>query len=237
MSTTIDHTERLGDLVQRLPAAASVLERLGIDYCCGGGRTLAEAAGERGLDASTVAVMLEAIAGAGGGGAAPVHEAPTGSLAELSRHIVSAHHEPLRAELPRIADLMATVVRVHGPEHPKLHEVRQVFASMSEELVEHMAREERDLFPLAEALDAGGPAAGELDRELVALLEDDHDAAGAALTTLRELCGGYRPEEAYCGTHRELLRSLQEMEHDLHRHVHEENNILFPHMRAGAGLR
>jgi regulator of cell morphogenesis and NO signaling len=236
LSTTVDHAESLGDIVQRLPAAASVLERLGIDYCCGGGRTLAVAAAEKGLDPATVAVMLEAIGDAAGDGAAGDHPVPSGSLGELSRHIVAAHHEPLRADLPRVGELVATVVRVHGPADPSLHEVERVFTAMRDELVEHMAVEERDLFPLAEALDAADGAPAALDPALIALLEDDHDGVGAALRTLRELCGDYRQEAAHCGTHRNLLRSLEEVERDLHRHVHEENNVLFPRMRARAGI-
>jgi regulator of cell morphogenesis and NO signaling len=236
LSTTVDHAESLGDIIQRLPAAGSVLERLGIDYCCGGGRTLAAAAAEKGLDPATVAVMLEAIEDAAGDGAGGDHPVPSGSLGELSRHIVDAHHEPLRADLPRIGELVATVVRVHGPVDPSLHEVERVFTAMREELVEHMAVEERDLFPLAEALDAPGEGPGTLDPALIALLEDDHDGVGAALRTLRELCGDYRQDAAYCGTHRALLGSLDAIERDLHRHVHEENNVLFPRMRARAGI-
>jgi regulator of cell morphogenesis and NO signaling len=232
VSTTVDHAESVGDIVQRLPATASVLERLGIDYCCGGGRSLAEAAAERGLDPATVAVMLEAV----GQGAVQDHAVPSDSLAELSRHVVDAHHEPLRAGLPRIGRLVATVVRVHGPADPSLHEVERVFTAMSDELVEHMALEERDLFPLAEVLDAGGEGSAAIDPALIALLEDDHDGVGTALRTLRGLCGDYREDAAYCGTHRALLRSLGDLERDMHRHVHEENNILFPRMRARAGI-
>jgi regulator of cell morphogenesis and NO signaling len=236
LSTTVDHAESLGDIVQRLPAAGSVLERLGIDYCCGGGRTLAVAAAEKGLDPATVAVMLEAFCDAAGDGAAGDHPVPAGSLGDLSRHIVSAHHEPLRADLPRVGELVATVVRVHGPADPSLREVERVFTAMRDELVEHMAVEERDLFPAAEALDATGEGPTALDPALIVLLEDDHDGVGAALRTLRELCGGYRQDAAHCGTHRALLRALEEVERDLHRHVHEENNILFPRMRARAGI-
>jgi regulator of cell morphogenesis and NO signaling len=232
VSTTVDHAESVGDIVQRLPAAASVLERLGIDYCCGGGRSLAAAAADRGLDPATVAVMLEAI----GEGATQDHAVPSGSLAELSRHIVETHHEPLRADLPRIGRLVATVVRVHGPADPSLHEVERGFTAMKDEMVEHIAVEERDLFPLAETLDGDGERPAAVDPALLALLEDDHDGVGTALRTLRELCGGYREDAAYCGTHRALLRSLDELEREMHRHVHEENNILFPRMRARAGI-
>ncbi len=229
MSATIDRTESLGDVVLRLPAAADVFERLGFDYCCGGARTLDEAAAEKGLDGATVAAMLEAVV-ATGAAAEVTHRAPVDSPAELARHIVTAHHEPLREQLPRLGELVATVARVHGPDDPRMVEVERVFATMSAELLRHMEREERDVFPLAEAIDGGGPAPA-IDGAVVDLLEDDHDDVGAALGTLRELCGGYRLDEAYCGTHRAMMSGLHDVEVDMHRHVHEENNVLFPRLR------
>lgn len=233
MSIIFDRTARLGDVVRRLPAAADMFERLGFDYCCGGARTLDEAAAGRGLDGATVAAMLEALAAAGGEGQA-THRAPVDSPADLARHIVTAHHQPLRRELPRLADVVATVARVHGPDDPRMVEAERVFTAMSADLLRHMDREERDVFPLAEAMAAGG-AAPAVDGALVDLLEDDHDAVGAALATLRDLCGGYRLDAAYCGTHRAMMSGLQELEADMHRHVHEENNVLFPQLRAYVG--
>jgi regulator of cell morphogenesis and NO signaling len=45
---------------------------------------------------------------------------------------------------------------------------------------------------------------------------------------LRELSGGYATADALCATHRTLLEGLHGLDLDLHQHVHEENNILFP---------
>ena len=232
MSATIDRNESLGDVVQRLPAAADVFERVGFDYCCGGARTLDEAASERVLDGASVAAILDAVAAAVAGA---THTAPVDSPAQLARHIVRDHHEPLRRELPRVGELVATVARVHGPGDPRMVEVERVFTTMSAELLRHMEREERELFPLAEAI-AGGATAPAVDGAVVDLLEADHDEAGAALAALRERCGGYRLDEAYCGTHRAMMSGLNDIEVDMHRHVHEENNVLFPRLREHIGV-
>lgn len=229
MSVTIDGSERLGDVVQRLPAAAGLFERLGFDYCCGGARTLDEAAAERGLDGPTVATMLEALAASGAGGT--IHTAPTESAEALAEHIVSAHHDRLRDELPRLEKLVATVARVHGPQDPKMVEVERVFNRLNVELLEHMEREERDLFPRVPSIVAGN-SSPDADGQLMDLLVENHDDAGAALALLRELCDGYQLDQAYCGTHRAMMGGLQELEIDMHRHVHEENNVLFPQLRA-----
>src|SRR5919112_1762420 len=113
----------LGDLVLDRPAAAALFERLGLDYCCGGRRTLEEACAQRGLDAKTVTVLLDA----------PDmrdvrhHDLGHCSLADLCEHIVARHHEPLRADLPRIDELLATVGRVHGKRHPELADLHRLF--------------------------------------------------------------------------------------------------------------
>jgi regulator of cell morphogenesis and NO signaling len=224
----VDHAPTLGDVVVRRPAAAALFERLGLDYCCGGSQTLEEACARRGLDAATVQVLLDTLGEEEP--AAERHDVAGASVADLCDHIVAAHHEPLRRDLPRIAELVATVVRVHGADHAELHDVERLFTGLRADLEQHMDLEESDLFPACRALAAGEAVH---DARLLALLADNHAETGDALIALRELCGGYREADAFCGTHRTLLRALLAFERDLHQHVHEENNVLFPRVRAG----
>jgi regulator of cell morphogenesis and NO signaling len=224
-----DHAPTLGELVLRRPRAAALFERLGLDYCCGGARTLEEACAARGLDPATVSVLVDTLGGDDPADVEPDHhDIGRATIGELCDHIVAAHHDLLRRELPHVSELVATVVRVHGPGHPELHDVGRVFDGLRAELEEHMAREEADLFPACRALDAGAT----IEDGLIEMLEHDHDATGDALASLRELCGGYHPGDALCGTHRALLQSLHALELDVHQHVHEENNVLFPRVRA-----
>ncbi|HEY1367733.1 MAG TPA: DUF542 domain-containing protein [Gaiellaceae bacterium] len=218
----IDSLSTLGELVRERPARARVLERLGLDYCCGGRRTLAEACEERGLDANTVAVFLA-------GDAEPVASETVdwgeATVAELCAHIVDVHHERLRWELPRLGDLASRAAEAHGAELPELAELRDVFESLRLELEEHIVDEERQLFPRLVAGETPSP-------EELAQLEREHDEAGAALHRLRELTHGYDRDRALCNVHRTLLDGLHGLELDLHQHVHEENNVLFVRARA-----
>jgi regulator of cell morphogenesis and NO signaling len=235
--SAIDPTKTtLGDLVTREPRAASLFEQLGIDYCCGGHRTLAEAAAQRGLDATTLAVLVEGFPREDDRSTVEPHDVARSSMGDLCDHIVVAHHDRLRRELPAIDELVATVVRVHGGEHRELSDLQRTFEGLRHELEVHLDIEERELFPACRRLERSIAPGEEFDASLLALMEDEHDAVGAALVALRELCGDYDESRALCGTHRRLLRALHALERDLHQHVHEENNILFGKLRARLGV-
>jgi regulator of cell morphogenesis and NO signaling len=227
---TLDTDTTIAQIVTDRPATAAVFERLGIDFCCGGERSLADAAGAAGLDAQTLLRTIDAVDAAQGasGGA---HQVADLGTPELIDHIVGEHHATLRRQLPMIGELLETVVRVHGAEDPSLAPLCDRFAALAAELDEHIELEESSLFPACRAAGDGAPLAA----ELIEQLRHDHDAAGAALVELRELGGGYDTEAARCNTHRFLLTQLAEFEQDLHLHVHEENNILFPRVLAAAG--
>jgi regulator of cell morphogenesis and NO signaling len=230
MSAT-DPLATVGQLVAEHPAAAALFERLDVDYCCGGASTLEEACARKGLDAGTVRVLLDALCVESPGAAPEHHDVGRATITDLCDHLVLRHHDPLRMQLARIADLLSTVVRVHGGEHCELVDLERLFAGLRAELEEHLVLEEQRLFPACRALDATGDASA-FDASLVVLLEDDHQATGDVLCALRELSGGFETRHALCGTHRTLLRELRAFELDLHRHVHEENNVLFPKIRA-----
>lgn len=145
----IEPTANLGALVAERPARAELFERLRFDYCCGGRQTLAEACAQRGLDVDTVRELVAALDGAPLRPTGPLEDTDwrRASLTELSDHIVSVHHAGLRRDLPRIAELLATVVRVHGADHPELRDLQRGFAGMRSELEQLLELEERALFP------------------------------------------------------------------------------------------
>jgi regulator of cell morphogenesis and NO signaling len=219
---SIDPSHSLAELVLEGPSSARVLAQLGLDYCCGGRRSLIEACAEQGLDAETVVVFLERQV-------EPVALERTdwasAPLADLCAHIVDEHHNRLRWDLPRLTELAERAASVHGDACPELHELREELAQLRAELEEHIDDEERRLFP---AVVAGEP----LDREELEEFEREHDVTGARLRRLRELARGYETGRALCNTHRALLEGLHGLELDVHQHVHEENNILFPRALA-----
>ncbi len=226
-----ESTATLGGLVASRPRLAPVFERLGLDYCCGGQQTLAEACSERELDPSTVIAMLEVFEAED---AAQPDDVTGLSVAELSEHIVVHHHQPLRPQMDRISELLAKVVRAHGDQDPTTHRLQARFDALRAELEEHMLLEEEELFPACRALERGDRASP-LGGDLLTQLEDTHSSTGAALAELREIGGDYRPENAHCTTHRVLLSELSAFELELHQHIHEENNILFPQVRGLLG--
>jgi regulator of cell morphogenesis and NO signaling len=233
MSTpAISPTTSVGQIVAAQPLLARVFERVGIDYCCGGKRSLAEACAAKGLDAATVAVMLDAAAQ--DLGPKPAISASTISLTALADHIESTHHLYLKEELPLLVEKAERVAQKHAWRDPRLTAVAGTMHALAEEMFSHMAKEERILFPLVRELEQTGAishACGSLANP-IRQMESEHDSAGGALARLRALTDGFTPDADSCNTHRALLAALAELETDLHEHVHKENNVLFPRALA-----
>jgi len=223
----IDPSRTVAELVLEQPSRARVFEELGVDYCCGGKSSLGEACAARGVDVEAALAALESVADEPVLAGATERDWTQASLTELCDHIVSAHHDHLREELPRLDGLPDKVVRAHGDERPELAEIRETFGALRAELEEHMATEEAELFPLVAR---GGP----YDADQVAELEHEHEFAGSALARMRELSGGYDLGRALCSTHHATIDALRELELELHQHIHEENNVLFPRALATA---
>jgi regulator of cell morphogenesis and NO signaling len=212
-------------LVTERPGRSRVFEALGIDYCCGGKRPLAEVCAEKGLDALTVLRMLEAYELEAT--AEDRTDWSKATVGELADHIEEVHHGYLREALPRLAFMVNKVAGRHSDRHPELEELRGVFEEFRGDLEPHMAEEERVVFPLCRGLGDGAEAEGALG-----VMEREHEGAGEALARMRGLTGGYEPPADACNTYRAMLAGLAELERDMHLHVHEENNVLFPKIRA-----
>lgn len=228
-NTRIRAGDTVGEVVACWPALAWVFEKAGIDYCCGGRKTLKDACREKGIDLDELINRLEearVLEGKEDG-----DDAAAMSLAELADHIETTHHTYLRSELPRLDPMTEKVASAHGGKDPRLREVRETFRALATELTSHMKKEEQILFPIVRRLEAGESVQevhGGSIRDTIRQMEHEHDRAGAALKRLRELTDGYAPPEWACNTYRALLDALSHLERDLHQHVHKENNVLFP---------
>ena len=226
----IDPAMTLGDIVTLHPSLAADLERHGLDYCCRGGRTLAEAAGEAGLQAQAVADELSA---------ACVDEPPAAWAGlgpiDLVDHIETVHHHYLRAAFSRIGTLVDKIVVVHGERHRELVDVQRLYAELRSDLEAHLTREEQLLFPkirqLADPAQAHGQQTEQLTDEIEALVTE-HDTVGEILAQLRRATGGYATPPDACATYAACYRALAELEADTHLHVHKESNVLFPAVRT-----
>ncbi len=227
---TVDTAKTVRELAVEMPQATRVFEKLGIDYCCGGGKTLEEACAAARIPVSQV---LESLAGTAAAPAAT--EAAAGSLAELIDHIVAKHHAYVRSEVPRLEQLLLKVVGVHGKNHPELLEIQAQFHGLGGELSMHLMKEEHILFPYIKQMEASvnaghgvpAPMFGSV-RNPIQMMVMEHDSAGDALRTMRENSNGFTTPPDACISYQTLYRALLEFEADLHQHIHLENNILFP---------
>lgn len=222
--------ESVGMLVAEQPLRAAVFDEFGIDYCCGGKQTLAAACERGGIAPDTViASLIESDARV-----AVDQNAENwlnASLTELADHIEQTHHVYLKSELPRLQALADKVAKVHGVREAKLLKVAAIFSAMSDEILEHTAKEELVLFPFMRLLGQGSGrpnAPFATVAKPVSCLESEHDDAGAALMQLRELTDQYTPPEGACTSWQALLAGLAHLDQDLRIHIHKENSILFP---------
>ncbi len=224
--TEITTETTLGEVVNLHPGLARELERRGLDYCCGGRRTLGEASLAAGLDPAVVAGEL-AAASVDLPGAAWADL----TAAELVDHIEATHHRFLWDELPRLTELVAKITAVHGVGHPELVDVGRIFAELRADLEPHLMKEERILFPMIRELAAAGEAptfhCGSL-RNPISVMLTEHDRAGEILARLRAATRGYAVPADGCASYRACYEGLAAVESDTHLHVHKENNVLFP---------
>ena len=225
------------ELANATPGAARVFEKYGIDYCCGGERSLAQACSAAKVNLQDVAEALEMPQPQSGD--RDWHKA---TLAELATYIVEKHHQYVRQEIQRLIPLTAKVADVHGKTHPELEELQSSFRALAEELTTHLMKEERMLFPYIEQLElavnsGGSPAPSPFGtvKNPVRMMMMEHDSAGELLRGMRQLSKNYSSPEGACMSFQMLYRALQEFEADLHQHIHLENNILFPRAVALEG--
>jgi regulator of cell morphogenesis and NO signaling len=220
---TIDSHSTIGDLVAANPAAARVLDGFGLDFCCHGDRTLADASADAGLDLAVVTAKLDDL-DVEGDTSWTTLDPPA-----LADYIVDTHHRYLHAELPLLDAMAAKVLGVHGERHPELAAVRRLVADVAADLEPHLMKEERILFPAIHALAAGqtefpfGPIANPIRMMML-----EHDRAGELLAELRGATDDYAVPSDACASYRSLYERLDALEHDTHLHVYKENHVLFP---------
>lgn len=230
----VESQRSIGELVAEQPSRAIVLERFGIDYCCGGNHSLLEACCERGIDPNDVLVEFEHQPNC----SESLEPAPaTLTIAELTAHIVTVHHARLREDLPRIERLIQKCVAAHGARNPRFLELSNAFQTFADDLELHMMKEERVLFPLAEGYERGivpSPLhCGGIEFP-IAVMESEHQDVAEMIARFRRLTDDFTAPREACATWRELIRSFGELERDLHFHIHEENNLLHPRALAVA---
>lgn len=225
----------VGALVAERLGRARVFDRLGIDYCCHGETPLVEACALRALDCGRVVAEIDESDSRVGDDDPDRDDYTVMTASDLADHVVATHHTYLRRELPRLSGLIDKVAAAHAARHPELDDLRDTFTGLREELESHLLKEERVLFPLVKQLEAARAAfpihCGSVDNP-IRVMKHEHDDAGSALERMRILTGDYQTPPDGCTSFRALYEGLTALEADLHRHIHKENNILFPKAAA-----
>jgi len=225
--------QKVSKIVAKNYRTAQVFSSHQIDFCCNGGVSLSEACSKKGVD-------LEKI----------LHELNDAlsekdnlqyeklELSELINHIVDHHHTYVKQTSPTLLAYLNKLCHVHGERHPELHEIKGLFEAMANQLEAHMKKEEHILFPFITAMDAAKkdgfklslPHFGSIENP-ISMMEEEHAAEGERLRKISTLSNHYQAPTDGCQTYKVAFAVLEEFEHDLHKHIHLENNILFPKAR------
>jgi hypothetical protein len=221
----------IGQIVADDFRTAAIFKKHGIDFCCKGGRTIEEACDKKGVAASALINELESLP-KGNSNEVDVRDWP---LDLLTNYIVRIHHQYVLDKTPMLLQFLDKLCRVHGERHPELFEINRIFNESARDLASHFQKEENVLFPFIESLvkaQRTGEPLGEIHfgtiENPIAMMMHEHSAEGDRFEEIVKLTNGYTPPADACNTYKVTYAMLQEFENDLNRHIHLENNILFP---------
>ena len=223
---------KVKDIALANPEARQILEDAGVDYCCGGGKSLHDACAHADVSAEEILKRLRENSKL----VRPDEKAWTSApLGDLTRHIREKHHRYVREAIGRIKTLLEKVKAKHGENHPEIAEVQGLFTEVGQEMIMHMQKEEQILFPYIDAVERSTTGNGSLEppffqtvKNPIHAMMKEHDSAGDLVKQIRKASGDYTPPTDACTSYKALYKDLREFEADLHQHVHLENNILFP---------
>jgi len=223
---------KVKDIALSNPAARQVLEDAGLDYCCGGGKSLHEECLHAGVEAEEILKRLHENSKDINPDEAKWASAP---LSDLTRHIREKHHRYVREAIARVQPLLEKVGAKHGENHPEIAGIQRLFTEVGREMIMHMQKEEQILFPYIDAVERSAHAHGSVEppffqtvRNPIQAMMKEHDAAGELVKLIRKASSDYAAPANACPSYQALYKDLREFEADLHQHVHLENNILFP---------
>jgi len=230
----IDATTKVRDIALEFPQATRVLEKLKIDYCCGGDSPLADACATAGVEMENVLKLIDQA------GKTLAEENSkldwrNKTASELIGYILDKHHIFTKEQMARLEPLAEKVVGAHGENHPELRKIRELLRELCTDLRQHMFKEEQILFPFIIEMDKARmqnrrpPFApfGTVNNPIRMMLSE-HDTAGDLLREMRKLSTDYKAPDDACVSYQTFYEALEAFEQDLHQHIHLENNLLFP---------
>lgn len=224
-------TDLIGEMVAEDFRTAAVFKKYGIDFCCKGGRTIADACEKKNIDQEKIISELENLPKTDASG---IHfnNFPIDLLAD---YVEKTHHRYVEEKTPILQQFLDKLCKVHGDRHPELFEINAIFNESARDLAAHMKKEELVLFPFIKQMvkakisgeDVLQPHFGTVENP-VNMMMHEHTTEGERFEKIAQLTNNYIPPADACNTYRVTFAMLQDFENDLHKHIHLENNILFP---------
>ncbi|WP_099370044.1 iron-sulfur cluster repair di-iron protein [Sphingobacterium sp. 1.A.5] len=224
--------EKIGNIVAQNFKTAAVFTKYGLDFCCGGQVSIEKAAEKKGIDKNALLTEVQAVLNEGASEQIDFNSWPSDLLAS---YIVKTHHRYVREKTPILLTYLNKICKVHGERHPELFEINKLFEECALELGHHLEKEEKVLFPFIEKMEESKSGNGQYMQPRfgsvqnpISMMIHEHEAEGNRFEKIAELTNNYTAPEDSCSTYRVAFDMLKEFEQDLHKHIHLENNILFP---------
>lgn len=226
------NAETLGEIAVKDLRKAEVFKKYGLDFCCGGKKTVQQACAEKGLDVTKVEEELRLADKNPMARPLPYND---WSIDFLADYIVNTHHSYVKNTLPDLRTYAAKLAQVHGSRHPELLPIQEAVEEINKEMSEHMVKEEVVLFPFIKELVSAKSSGRSLQpanfgsvENPIHMMEHEHETVGGLLEQVRTMSNNYQLPDDACATYGLFYKMMEEFESDLHIHVHLENNILFP---------
>ncbi|CAM3654286.1 iron-sulfur cluster repair di-iron protein [Flavobacterium gelidilacus] len=222
----------IGEYVAKDFRTAAVFSKYGIDFCCKGNRTIEEACEKKGMDFSQIENEVTQLLETKSDGAIDFKSWPSDLLID---YIEKTHHRYVEEKSAVLVAFLDKLCKVHGHNHPELFEIKELFDGCAGDLAQHMKKEELILFPFIKKLESASrtghlieqPHFGTVENP-IAMMKHEHENEGDRFVKIAALTKNYTPPTDACNTYKVTFSMLQEFEQDLHKHIHLENNILFP---------
>jgi regulator of cell morphogenesis and NO signaling len=225
----------IADVALDFPHSIKILRRYDLDYCCHGNVSFAQACLQHHLDPEEILNEIQSELPIPEGN--PNHRFDMWDIAQLLDHIQQHHHEYIRMAVPKLRDFIDKIALNHSNEYPELSDIKHNFDILSEELLDHLPKEEEILFPAIRRLVARpfSTSFSPLTANIlgpVSLMESEHSNAGELLRLLRSLTNNYSAPAHSCPTFHAMYRLLEDFDNDLVQHIHLENNIVFQKIKS-----
>lgn len=216
--------QTIGQIVAADYRAAKVFRDYGIDFCCGGTKTIDDVCANTKIETDEVIAALENMSEEG----REENRYNNWSLDFLADYIIMNHHAFMREKIPEISFYSKKVANVHGGDHEELIDIAKEFEKLANDMTHHMNEEEKQVFPFIKQLVDEKEDEPDQSTEIINLMKEEHDDTGNSLKKIRKLSSNFAIPDDACNTYRVYFKNLKNFEQDMFKHIHLENNILFP---------